>query len=66
MGNALLMKLEEVLERERLEDSPTAPAFRKIFRSWNSTDLWTGLRRYFGTDLWTGLRRYLPQIYGPD
>ncbi|CAD7972955.1 unnamed protein product [Amoebophrya sp. A25] len=47
MGNALLQRLEATVERDRLEESPTAPALRKIFRSWNSTDLWTGLRRYW-------------------
>ena len=47
MGNALCNKLEEVLDRDRLENSTLAPGFRKVFRSWNSTDLWTALRRYW-------------------
>lgn len=47
MGNELSMSLEEVLERDRLENSPLAPGFRKIFRKWNATDLWTALRRYW-------------------
>ena len=47
MGQPLSRQLAVVLDREQLEASVIAPAFRKIFRSWNSTDLWTALRRYW-------------------
>lgn len=47
MGAALCRKLEDVLDRDKLENSTLAPGFRKVFRSWNSTDLWTALRRYW-------------------
>lgn len=47
MGQAVSNRLAEETSRTRLEDSPLAPPFRKIFRSWNSTDLWTALRRYW-------------------
>ena len=47
MGQSLASRLADEISRTRLEESPIAPPIRKIFRSWNSTDLWTALRRYW-------------------
>ncbi len=47
MGASVSARLTEEVSRKNLENSPTAPGVRKIFRSWNSADLWSALRRYW-------------------